>query len=412
MTIVEFYDKSPIENIASSLLCTPDRVIFVGDNRKRMEKSIELYREVTERRNLSIDFSCKTVNRSNLMSIVDTLSEIVRENPGCVFDLTGGEDLILVAVGMIAEKFPDVRLHRFNVRSNTLLDCDADGETLAAGSDLLTIDENIRIHGGRVIYCDEEPDGTFVWDFSDSFRADIDAMWDICRRNPGVWNAQINTLDKVSEMLGQKNSDDLALAVNIHTAKTTMAADGDKFVLRMDVLKQLEAAGLIAGLRETDEEFSLEFKNYPVKRALTQAGTILELYVTMTAAGLYEPNGSPVYDDVLCGVFIDWDGEIQPDNRADVENEIDVMLMHGMVPVFLSCKNGYVDADELYKLNSVAERFGQGYVKKVLIVSDLDKMGMAGRYIAARAADMGIELIGNAAELTDLEMARRLRNLW
>ncbi|MBO4932002.1 MAG: DUF1887 family protein [Clostridia bacterium] len=418
MTIVEFYDKSPIENIASSLLCTPldahtlSRVIFVGNDGRKMDKSIELYREITERRNLSIDFSRRTVNRHSLADIVSVLSGIAEEFPGCIFDLTGGEDLVLVAVGMVAQKYPGIRLHRFNVRNGTLIDCDADGETLDVGSDLLTIDENVRIHGGRVIYCGEDPDGTYIWDFNDDeFRRDIDAMWEICRKNPGIWNAQINTLDKISVMLAQKNTYDLELSVDKERARRTMAADGDKFVLRMDILKQLEAAGLISGLRETEEDFSLEFKNYPVKRALTQAGTILELYVTMTAAGLYEPNGSPVYDDVLNGVYIDWDGELHPDASVDVGNEIDVILMKGMVPVFISCKNGYVDADELYKLSAVADRFGRGYVKKVLIVSDLDRMGAAGDYIYARATDMGIKVIKNAAELTDIEMARKLRNL-
>lgn len=418
MTIVEFYDKSPIENIASSLLCTPldthtvSRVIFVGNDRDKMEKSIALYREVTERRNLSIDFTCRTVNRNNLSAIVSVLSGIAEEYPDCTFDLTGGEDLILVAVGMVAQKYPGIQLHRFNVRNGKLIDCDADGETMDVGSDLLTIDENIRIHGGRVIYCNEDPDGTYVWDFNDDdFRRDIDAMWEICRRNPGIWNAQINTLDKISVMLGEKNTYEPALSIGKSTARQTMASQGDKFVLRMDVLKQLEAAGLLTSLRETDEELSIEFKNYPVKRALTQAGTILELYVTMTAAGLYEPNGFPVYDDVLNGVYIDWDGELHPDSASDVGNEIDVILMKGMLPVFISCKNGYVDTDELYKLSAVADRFGRGYVKKVLIVSDLEKMGAAGDYIRARADDMGIRVIKNAAELTPAEMARKLRNL-
>ena len=40
MTIVEFYDKNSIENIVSTLLCSPDKVIFVGDNEKRILKAL------------------------------------------------------------------------------------------------------------------------------------------------------------------------------------------------------------------------------------------------------------------------------------------------------------------------------------------------------------------------------------
>ena len=38
MTIIEFYDKTPLENIASALLCSPDKVILVGDDKKSLEK--------------------------------------------------------------------------------------------------------------------------------------------------------------------------------------------------------------------------------------------------------------------------------------------------------------------------------------------------------------------------------------
>ena len=85
MTIVEFFDKSPIENIASALLCgstdesSPMHVIFVGESKKKMEKAIALYREVTERRNLCVKFTCKPVNRNSLASIVDVLAEIAED---------------------------------------------------------------------------------------------------------------------------------------------------------------------------------------------------------------------------------------------------------------------------------------------------------------------------------------------
>ncbi len=62
----------------------------------------------------------------------------------------------------------------------------------------------------------------------------------------------------------------------------------------------------------------------------------------------------PVYDDALNGVVIDWDGEFhdeEVEDLYDTENEIDVLLMHDIVPVFVSCKNGIVTSEELYKLD-------------------------------------------------------------
>ena len=43
MTIIEFYDKTSLDNIAGALLCNADHIILIGDNRKKMEKSKVAY---------------------------------------------------------------------------------------------------------------------------------------------------------------------------------------------------------------------------------------------------------------------------------------------------------------------------------------------------------------------------------
>ena len=86
--------------------------------------------------------------------------------------------------------------------------------------------------------------------------------------------------------------------------------------------------------------------------------------------------------------------------------------MKDSIPIFISCKNGNFDVDELYKLNTVAERFGSGYAKKVLIASELDKLGYKAEYIRARAEDMRIRLIEDVDRMEDAELDRLLRSLW
>ncbi|MBQ3004644.1 MAG: hypothetical protein IJD88_01815 [Clostridia bacterium] len=69
----------------------------------------------------------------------------------------------------------------------------------------------------------------------------------------------------------------------------------------------------------------------------------------------------------MTGVVIDWDGKLHDENTEkvlDTENEIDVLMMHGVIPVFVSCKSSSVDSNELYKLNTIAEKFGGPYAKK------------------------------------------------
>jgi hypothetical protein len=105
----------------------------------------------------------------------------------------------------------------------------------------------------------------------------------------------------------------------------------------------------------------VSYKNEQVKKCLTKAGQALEMKIYTTAKALLDKDGVPFYDDTLNGVVIDWDGEFHDESVEDIydtENEIDVMLMHDVVPVFISCKNGTVTSDELYKLNTVADHYG------------------------------------------------------
>lgn len=130
---------------------------------------------------------------------------------------------------------------------------------------------------------------------------------------------------------------------------------------------------------------------------------------------MLDSKGNPVYNDVVNGVVIDWDGEFHDESlkqEYDTENEIDILLMHNIVPVFISCKNGIVTADELYKLNTVAERFGGKYSKKVLVATSVSSLGEAGKYLRQRAKDMNIKIVEDVQTLDDCKLERKLKDLW
>ena len=83
------------------------------------------------------------------------------------------------------------------------------------------------------------------------------------------------------------------------------------------------------------------------------------------------------------------------------------------MPVFISCKNGVVDADELYKLNTVALRFGGKYAKKVLVATSIPKEKESGKYLIQRARDMNIKLITDVQKFnTDDEFKAKMLKLW
>lgn len=391
MTIIEFFDRDFIENIASALLLNPDKVIFVGDDEQAMNKAKARFSEITAKRGLGVDFDYKLVERKSLKSIVDSLTKIVNENPDCHFDIEGGEDLYLVAVGIISEMFGDkIGLHRYNIEEDKLNDFDMDGRPSRVFKGQINVKDNIKIYGGRVIFEDENPkDGTKKLEYTEEFCGDVNALWSICRKNSGNWNFLMKDMANISH-------------------RTELSFVYPKAVNDMDraIFRDLSGKGLIESLKITQSEVSFNCKNQTVKTCILKVGTLLEYYISCACAQMKDDAGKRYFGDVKTGVFIDWDGKKTGD---DVENEIDVLCTRGMIPVFISCKSGFVDSDELYKLSSVADRFGGKYARKVLCVIDLDRHGTAADSIRARARDMGIKLIEKLEDISLSELQKKLK---
>ena len=197
MTYVEFFEKDAMDNIAACLSSPPERVIFVGDSRKLMEKHAQRYRAVMAGRGFGVEFICKSVNKNKMSEAVKALSQIVEQYDDCVFDITGGADVYLVALGMVFEKYGHdrVKINRFNIANNTVQDCDMDGQvTFETPARDITVEECVRLYGGTVVYSAIKDYATYIWQWSDEFRRDIDAMWEISCENVYYWNTQVGVL--------------------------------------------------------------------------------------------------------------------------------------------------------------------------------------------------------------------------
>ena len=126
MTYIEFFDKISSENISACLTYVPDRVVYIGDNAKIMKKYIAKYQKVFSERGQSIEFSFKTISKSNLDNAIQLLTELVETYDDCVFDITGGEEILTLALGIVYANHPDknIQIHKFNLRNNAIYDCD------------------------------------------------------------------------------------------------------------------------------------------------------------------------------------------------------------------------------------------------------------------------------------------------
>ena len=106
--IVEFFSSSPIENVVSILACQPDLVVFLGDA-KRMKRQSHVYqRFLEETNNTQTKIEYRPIRIHELYEIVNVVESVVRDYPGCHFDLTGGDDLATTAMGIIYERYKEV----------------------------------------------------------------------------------------------------------------------------------------------------------------------------------------------------------------------------------------------------------------------------------------------------------------
>lgn len=416
MTYIEFFDKIASENISACLTYAPDRVIYIGDNAKLMKKHIANYQRVFSNRGHSIEFLFKTVSKSNLDNAIALLAELVETYDDCVFDITGGEEILTLALGIVYSKYPDknIQIHKFNLRNNTVYDCDKDGTTIYRDTPTLSIEENIKIYGGEVVYGSIDEEGTYQWDLNPDFLNDIKLIWNICKGNVRYWNMQIGILE-AAEAVGGRGEDELTTIASRAAVEQHLAQNRAKYKIAKGIIAYLLKYGLLTYFEDDETTLTVSYKNEQVKKCLTKAGQALEMKIYTVAKDILDKDGVRVYDDALNGVVIDWDGEFHDESveeEYDTENEIDIMLMHDIVPVFISCKNGIVTADELYKLNTVAERFGGQYSKKVLVATSISDFGEQGMYLRQRAKDMNIKIIEGVQDLDDIELEKKLKNIW
>ncbi len=421
MTYIEFFDESPVENICACLWHLPKTVILVGNKGKLLKKHAARYAALFARRGQQVEFLCRSVNPNDILQTVEELDAIVQSYEDCSFDLTGGDEAYLVAVGILFERYgkEKIKMHRFNLRTETVTDFDGDGATLPQDGKLsLSVEELIRLHGGEILYDTEKPHGTHLWKMEEEFQADILKMWAICRRAGRAWNQQIAMLAAAQEPMAARTPDPDAPPLStfawIPEKPEFAVRSGPRYAYCEEILRELKAQGLVRDFSYARERFFISYKNEQVKRCLLRGGQILEMIIYLMALRAKDEAGAPVYNDVMTGVCIDWDGEIHLGTDVkDTENEIDAIFLHGTVPVFVSCKNGMIETEELYKLQSVAQRFGGKYAKKVLIAASLeDSATNFDDYFRARAKEMGICLVETVRDLEESELQRLLGNLW
>lgn len=378
---VEFFDENPIENVITSLNYKVDKTLFFGhenmleENKRCIEKFLKNICGAQE-----VEFCI--VDNVDLAEIMNVISNVVNHElelgNEVFFDLTGGESLPLVAFGIISKELM-APMHMYDIQSNKMYEYGYEGSSLL--SELaeydpisLNLDGFISLYGGTINYRMHK---NFKDTWSDEDIKDVVDMWNLSRNYKTKWV-------HYSALLRKFMPDD-RLNVQVEAKQFLTEINKNKMLGSIATFNQFldacESAGFLKYVCHENGVYSYTYKNESIKNYFWDGGSILEMYAFL------KESHENISNDCRVGVHIDWDGVIHNMPGKDVLNEIDIMSINDNLPTFISCKIGNVDQMALYELETVANRFGGKYAKKVLVVAkDVAPVHLL------RAEEMGIEV--------------------
>ena len=414
MTIVELLDNRPINNVVGLLSFDPDKIIYVGGDSRKLEVPIIEY---------------VNVKRNSLKDIVDKLENIYKTNEDIKFhvEVTGGEDLVLVALGVMFARHPEIQMYRINSKLTNLFSFswdNDDGEKMDITVSN-SVEDNLVLHGASIISSngDDTVDGGF--DYTGEFLSDLNKMWTIVCQGlglgqsaPNCWNRVCWILTKLTNEYSSREGDN-AFSINEHGLRSLLNNDFMEKLFKA-YIDEFSKNGWLIWKEKPDGAFAI-FKNDQIRSCLCKSGLVLELKTYLICKKLFEERGG----DCLTGVTIDWDGDDDivskdkylsdpndQDSTIDTINEVDVVANLGLVPYFISCKNGSMNSAELYTLYSVGQRFGSGYGKLLIVTTDISyALGDNENLFRQRASDMGIEILSNVHTMCDDDLSVELRKI-
>ena len=398
MVLIECFTQAHVDNIAACLRLRPEKVYMLG-KAEAMAAPVNRYRELLAERKQPTRIELCPVDQKDFEEICKAIKSLLQEEDTYVIDLTGGDALTVMAVGAVlasldGEKRKTIHVEKYDFGANAIVDCVNDNCTISQQRVELTVKEMIRLHGGALI------PGAFQVP-ADCSSEDVDRLWRLASQEPKEWNREMTLLNEFESRADSKTQVYLPLAY--FRDGISNFAEKEQVVRR--VLNRFQQYGIISARNLSENSLEYTYRSPVARHCTLMAGNVLEVKTLLEGREILE-NGKPFVQDCCMSASIDWDGVLyDPEEHVpETRNEIDVVFMRGTTPLFVSCKNGNIGDEELYKLHTVATRFGGPYAKKMLIATELDqKSAMANRAFIQRAWDMDIFLVTDAADLSKEE---------
>lgn len=379
--LVELYDPMPINNVLGPEMFRPQETIFlcppeVADNRV-LRRSLKTY---FEHRQCPMKLTFIPVNMVDALKIERVLREVLDSRPNCAIDISGGTDASLFAAGVASQ---NAAVFTYSRKRNTFFEIRNAPFARSKPCDVrLDVKSCFLMAGGTLL-----PGRESNHALKDRL-PDIEKLFEVFSRFRRGWNRQISFIQKIS-----------SAEPGVLTAEGRLTEKAGNKTVTADtrLLYALSDAGLIVDLALTDNAVRFRFPDETVRFWLRDIGAVLELQVYRACLC------ANCFDDVVLSAVVNWDGG--PTQRDSVTNELDIVAVRGIHPIFISCKTSEIRTEALNELAVLRDRFGGKWSRAVIVTSSPATKGRAP--MRRRAAELNIEVI----EWDDLPLERLIERI-
>nr|SIP63354.1 hypothetical protein [uncultured bacterium] len=366
-TLIELYDERPIENVLATEMFRPEEtVLFCPPEVASSQAWRRSLRQYFKHRQVPVRLSFIPVSLLDAAQIEKKLRHVLQTHEDCAIDISGGTDASLFAAGAVSG---DASVFTYSRKRNTFYE-------IRNAPFARSLPCTVRLD---TVSCFLMAGGALLPGRGDSARLrerlpEIDRLFSVYGRFRGEWNRQIGYIQGISSS---------APGALDASGQLQVKADSRYVAANPAFFRALADNGLIRGLNLTADELSFSFPDETVRFWLRDVGSVLELHVFRACLS------AGCFDDVVLSAVVNWDGG--ENQRDGVSNEIDVMAVQGIQPVFISCKTCEIHTEALNELAILRDRFG-GKGSRAIIVSSAP--GVRSRApMRRRAAELEIEVI-------------------
>ena len=387
-TLIELYDERPLDNVLSAEMFRPERTVYICPREVARDPN---RRESLERyfKSRGVDTACEFLEADMLdpLEVSALLRASWKRYPDAAIDISGGTDSALFAAGLASSE-PEASVFTYSRKKNRFfeimnapfahdtpctvhLKC-ADCFLMAGGEMLPGREDNTRLSGAMEAAM---------------------ALWGVYIRFRQQWHKIVTYIQRISQGREADN-----------TAEGEETVKGDRGMVTADknCLQALENAGLIVDLCMEAGRVFFRFRDDLVRFWLRDVGSALELCVYTACAR------SGFFDDVCLSAVVNW--HYGPKGGGSVTNEIDVMAVQNVRPVFISCKATDIKTEALNELKILRDRFGgEGSFAAIITTSMTGKNDLAMRN---RAQELGIRVFSLRNAEGPEKLARYLKNMY